>query len=286
MCRISGKEAVVNDSPIHDNLAESASLKGRGRFEGMLNVVRFNWPLYVVGTAVAATALLSAVLVAMPQWCRLSLICGAMLAVYLLLASLLVSHWVYDRSPLYRFDWATQWTPHPARIVNIHSGFDESSIALRAAFPEAQLKILELHDPARMTEPSIARARRYQERIAPPWLGQMTRRATPQALPLGDASIDAVFAILAFHEVRIADERRKLFAEIHRILRGGGRLILLEHLRDTANFLVFGPQFVHFYSRGVWLNLARDAQLTLIHEGRITPFVGLFVFEKSGANHS
>ena len=270
----------MSDSSIHDNLAGPASPRSRGRFEGVLNVVRFNWPLYVTGAVVAAAAVLLTVLIPLPQWGRIILICGAIVAAYLLAASLVVSHWVYDRSPLYRFEWAAPWA-RSSSVVNIHSGFDESSIALRAAFPEAQLHILELHDPARMTEPSIARARRYQERIAPPWLGPMTRRMTQATLPLANGSVDAVFAILALHEVRIGEDRRRLFSEIQRILRGGGHLILLEHLRDTANFLVFGPQFVHFYSRGTWLNLAREARLTLVHEARITPFVGLFVFEKS-----
>ncbi len=277
-----GRGGAVSNLPASDSLATATRAPSvRAPFEGMLNVVRFNWPLYVVGAGVAAAAVLAAILIPLPAWVRIILISGAAAAIYLLAASLIVSYVIYDRSPLYRFGWAVRWAgDSPQRIVNIHSGFDESSVALQAAFPDAELQILELHDPARMTEPSIARARRYQERIAPAWLSQMTARVTPDSLTFADGSIDAAFAILAAHEVRIAEDRRKLFIEIARILSIGGRFILVEHLRNAANFLVFGPQFVHFYSRSTWLNVAQSAGLTLIQEDRITPFIGLFVFEK------
>jgi SAM-dependent methyltransferase len=285
MCLTAGKEGDVSNWHASENLtAEISAPRARGAFEGMANVVRFNWPLYAAGASIAVAAVLGAILIPMPMWLRVILFCGAGGAVYLLAASLIVSHVIYDRSPLYRFEWARRWAGEsPRRIANIHSGFDESSEALRAAFPDAHLQILELHDPTRMTEPSIARAQRYQERIAPAWLGQMTTRVTPEALPLGDESIDVGFAILAAHEVRIAEDRRKIFTEISRVLAIGGRFILVEHLRNTANFAVFGPQFVHFYSRRTWLTLAKGAGLNLIHEDRITPFIGLFAFEKSKA---
>jgi len=265
-----------------DNLtATGAAANVRGPFEGVLNVVRFNWPLYLVGAGIALAAVLGAILIPLQPWFRAIMFFGGGAAIYLLTSSLIVSHVIYDRSPLYRFQWAGRWAGEsPRRIVNIHSGFDESSTALREVLPDAKVQILELHEPARMTEPSIARARRHQQRIAPPWLDEMTSKVTPDALPLADDSIDAAFAILAAHEVRIAEDRRKLFGEIARILCPGGRFILVEHLRNPANFIAFGPQFVHFYSRNTWLNVAQSAGLALIHEDRITPFIGLFVFEK------
>src|SRR5437773_6708154 len=158
-----GKGGAVGILPASDNLATATRAPiARARFEGVLNVVRFNWPLYVIGACVAAAAVLSVILIPLPAWVRAILICGAAVAIYLLAASLIVSHVIYDRSPLYRFEWAVRWaTESPRRIANIHSGFDESSVALRAAFPDAELQILELHDPDRMTEPSIARAQRH-----------------------------------------------------------------------------------------------------------------------------
>ena len=166
MCLTGGKEADVSSCAHNDNpTATMPAPRARGAFEGMLNVVRFNWPLYAVGASVAAAAVMGAILIPMPNWFRVILFCGAGAAIYLLAASLIISHVIYDRSPLYRFEWAQRWAgENPRRILNMHSGFDESSESLRAAFPDAHLQILELHDPARMTEPSIARARRCRSR--------------------------------------------------------------------------------------------------------------------------
>ncbi len=42
---------------------------------------------------------------------------------------------------------------------------------------------------------------------------------------------------------------KKFFNEIHRILKKKRPVFLVEHMRDTANFLAFGPGFFHFYPR-------------------------------------
>lgn len=255
----------------------------RGPFEGAINVVRFNWPLYLAGISVAAAALLLSTWAKFPTPARWSFLIISIATLYLLTASLFVSHLIYDRSPLYRFNWAAQFAGQsPAKILNLHSGFDESSPALKNLFPTANLLIFDFYDKQRMTEPSIARARRYQDQTAPPWLKSQTQPIAATSLPLSENSIDTLFAILALHEVRQPQDRTRLFAEIARVLRPTGRLLLVEHLRNPANFLAFGPQFVHFYSRRLWLNLAQHANLNLIHESRITPFIGLFVFEKPG----
>jgi ubiquinone/menaquinone biosynthesis C-methylase UbiE len=123
-----------------------------------------------------------------------------------------------------------------------------------------------------MAEPSIARARR----AGPHPAGTVSARG--DALPLPDASADAVFLILAAHELRRADDRRALFREVGRILRAGGRLVLVEHLRDPANFLAFGPGSGHFYPRREWLGATREAGLTLHREIALTPFVRCLTF--------
>jgi SAM-dependent methyltransferase len=55
------------------------------------------------------------------------------------------------------------------------------------------------------------------------------RDGTAQALPLDDASVDAVVCAQAFHWFANADA----LAEIHRVLKPGGRLGLIWNLRDA-----------------------------------------------------
>ncbi len=273
---MNGNEASV--SPSTDNVAAPAM---RACCEGVGHVARFNWPLYAVGFAAASVAIAAALLIRQPHWLIVLLYAGAAAAAYLLIASLLVSLWVYDLSALHRFQWARDAVDsQPGRILNLHSGFDESSAGLLRAFPGAQLEVMDFYDPTTMTEPSIARARRYQQSRRPADITAITRSVPPAALPVDDACIDAAFAVLAAHEVRRPDERLRLFVEIARALRPGGRLIVVEHLRNAPNFLAFGPQFMHFYSRATWLGVARAAGFAIVRESRITPFLGLFVFEK------
>ena len=59
-----------------------------------------------------------------------------------------------------------------------------------------------------------------------------------------------------------------------------GRVILAEHSRNVANFLAFGPGFLHFLPYSEWLRLGRTANLRVVREGRITPFVRYLVLEK------
>lgn len=247
-----------------------APLPARHPWQGVANIVRFNWPLYVAAGVMMAGALALAAILPAAWWpVRLLLVLGALGAGGSLLVSLAVSWWVYDRSPLYRWDWLRAMAVgEPARIVNIHSGFDESSGALQTLFPAAELVALDFYDPREQTEPSVARARRAYPHPPVP-----ARPARADALPLADGSADLALLSLAAHEVRSAAGREALFREVARVLRPGGQAVLVEHGRDLANFLAFGPGFLHFFSPAEWRRVARTAGLTARGETRITPFV-------------
>jgi SAM-dependent methyltransferase len=200
---------------------------------------------------------------------------GVGLAGFWLVASILVSWYVYDHSPLCQWEWiGPLFAQPPARWANLHAGLDESTPSLRRLFPGNQGGAFDFFDPATMTEPSIRRARRLTPPPEPP---------TPvdyAALPVADGALDAAFLLFAAHEIREAKGRDRLFGEIRRGLRPGGRLIVAEHLRDGPNFAAFGPGFLHFWPRAEWRRLAHGAGLTVASELSITPFVRVFVLER------
>ncbi len=193
-----------------------------------------------------------------------------------MLGSLVASHWIYDRSDLYRFAWLAQalGPRDRRRFVVCHAGFDETSRALRQHLTPGEWRVLDHFEPSTTTEPSIRRARRLE----PPHAG--VERAPPGVWPIAAHWADAVFAILSIHEFRHPDQRIAWFEAARRCLAPGGRVVLVEHGRDLANLLAFGPGFLHFHSPRAWRRAWQAAGLDCLDEFRVTPFVRVFVLEE------
>lgn len=244
----------------------------RGKWQGMLTIARLNWPWY----AGAAGALIIALL-ALSQFRSppLKLLCGAVMAgaAWFLAGSLGVAHLVYDRSGLYRSEWLLRALRgiDCRKLIFCHSGFDDLSQELKKSFSDANWVILDHYDPGFLTEASIRRARR----LFPP--ARDTIPAGFDRWPCESGCADAVLGLLAIHELRDESQRSCWFAEARRSLRADGRVVLAEHLRDPANFLAFGPGFLHFHSRANWEQAWQSAGLQAIDEFSITPWVRVFV---------
>jgi SAM-dependent methyltransferase len=256
------------------NAANSAGTE-RSPCRGTVQILLYNWPQYVIGALVCIGAALFGMLGPLPGAVRLLVLAGAGGTAFWLLTSIGASYWVYDRSPLCRWRWIPKALPAPPRRwASIHVGLDEAGPVLLELFPESEGTILDVFDASEMTEPSIHRARR----LTPPVITPIA--ADFRALPLEDASLDTVFLIFAAHEIRSPELRLRFFGELRRVLEPGGVVLLVEHLRDAANFAVFGPWFMHFHSRREWLRVARESGFSVARETRFTPFVGVFLLQR------
>ena len=245
-------------------------------FQGVRQIARFNWPQYVAGSLAIVATLAVLATVAMPRWLVVLGVTGVAASAWWLLASLVASHLIYDRSPLRRWRWVADaiGSSTPRTWVNLHAGLDESSPALRALFPDATGRVLDFFDAAAMTEPSILRARTLSRNTI------RAERVDLRRLPLADGSIDLATLLLSAHELRTRDARVALLAELRRSLSPDGRIVVAEHLRDVWNFAAFGPGFTHFFSRCEWLATFATAGLTVEKRFRITPFIAVFVLRK------
>lgn len=249
----------------------------RGKYQGVFQIVRFNWPMYLVAAVILIAGTVLTTIVALPELVRAIARAGLGLAGFWLILSLLVSHYVYDRSALSRAEWLRRIFPTPPpRYAKLHVGLDEFSEILHEHFPQSQSVAVDFFAATEMTEPSIRRAR--QENTA---ALSTVLRADFRALPFRDGEFDAAFLIFAAHELRRAGSRHRLFRELSRVLKPRGKIVLVEHLRDVANFLAFGPGCFHFHSRGAWLQAMMETGLSSADEFRCTPFVRVFVFEKN-----
>ena len=99
-------------------------------------------------------------------------------------------------------------------------------------------------------------------------------------LPVPNGTIEAALLLLSAHELRTDEARIALFTELRRVLGPGGRVVVAEHLRDAANFLAFGPGFLHFHSRRTWTRCFARTRFDIHAEFPITPFVRVFVLRR------
>lgn len=241
-----------------------------GAFTGALAIAGYNWPFFAAAGLVVLVGLVLACLPALPPFLRWTAAAAAALAGWLACASFLAAHWVFDRSDLTQWRWLADETA-PARWVHINAGLEETLPCWQKIFPGTDGKTFDIYDPESLTEPAIARARR-QKAVAP---GIATRA---ESIPVEDGWADAVFLLMTAHEIRSPLKREQFFHELARILAPRGKIVLVEHLRDGANALVFGPGALHFLPRQEWLRLAAAAGLEVATERRFTPFVHVFIY--------
>lgn len=243
------------------------------QYSGVLKIVRFNWPWYA--TAVGATILGIALIhsgVLNSAWEKLA-IAGLITANFWMLASLAVSHYVYDRSPVARGDWLRRVDANQVQQVAIfHAGQDEASPTVEKKLRHAKVERFDFIESGQPMTPSLQRARALSN--------ANDRAIVFNTMPLADSTIDLSLVVFAAHEIRHAKQRTAFFRELARVLSPAGTLLVVEHLCDIWNLLAFGPGAFHFFSRGTWCANFRDAGLVLLHEETCTPFVRVFQLEK------
>jgi ubiquinone/menaquinone biosynthesis C-methylase UbiE len=247
----------------------------RKPFQGVLNIIRFNWHFYVLSALSLAVLIYAATQLDQPLKLFIYLVCIGIAVTTSI--SLLVSLYVYDLSGLYKLGWLDELPlDKKLQIVNINAGFDETSVLLAQKFKNANLCVFDFYDAEKHTEVSIKRARKAY----PAYPG--TQAIKTAHLPMADASTDTVFVLFSAHEIRDETERIIFFKELNRILKANGKVIITEHLRDTANFFAYNIGFMHFHSKNIWLKTFTTSAFHITKEIKITPFISTFILEKNG----
>ena len=241
---------------------------------GVRRIVRFNWPFYAAASLAIVIAMLVVSRVPLAA-ARVALYAATGLSALWIAGSLVASWIVYDCSDLTRWHWIRRALGfEPVAWINIHAGLDESTPALRTLFGGTRGRVFDVFDPGEMTEPSIVRARKLANNdIA-------AEPADFRRLPVPTGTVDAALLLLSAHELRTGEARGALFAELRRVLGPAGRVVVAEHLRDVANFIAFGPGFLHFHSRRAWTRAFAHARFAIESEFSITPLVRVFVLRR------
>ncbi len=245
-------------------------MEKRRKFQGALNILSFNRHFYLSGLGFLAVSVSSHLFIGFSNilfW----LIIGAFL--YGFIMPLIVSAYVYDFSGYYNFHWLKNQVVNHERIhliVNINAGFDETSFIIENKFPRSDLKVFDFYNAKQHTEPAIKRARKISS-VYP-----NTQQIASDSIPLKDNTADIVFLLSAVHEIRSNEEKVRFLRECYRLCKPGGKVIMVEHLRDFPNFLAFTVGFSHFFSRSVWKKAFESAGFSSFRETKFTPFMSIF----------
>ncbi|AQX13012.1 methyltransferase [Elizabethkingia meningoseptica] len=244
----------------------------RKPFQGVFNIIRFNWHFYVIAFAVIFLSFL--INPFLPSGLQLLIKIGAGIATFSILISLLISFYIYDRSDLYQLKWIQK--ANQQTLLNINAGFDETSEMIKNKFPGTELSVCDFYNPETHTEVSIRRARKAY----PPYPGTITVKT--DYLPFQNNQFNTIAGILSVHEIRNEKERVVFFRELHRILKQDGEILITEHLRNTNNFLAYTIGFFHFHSEKTWISTFQKSGFKIKEKFRSTPFITTFILEKNG----
>lgn len=244
----------------------------RKPFQGVLNIIRFNWHFYVLAALALGLAFFGNGW--FPEVLQGLVLLGGFFATLTIVVSLVISYYIYDVSNLYRLDWLP--LTEQSQLLSINAGFDETSILIQQKYPDITLTIADFYDPLQHTEISIQRARKA---YPPP---AQTLAVSTKKLPFADHSFTTVLAMLSAHEIRDEQERIQFFKELARVTAPDGQLIVTEHLRDWSNFMAYNIGFLHFHSKATWESTFVASGWSVDRQFQLTPFITTFILKKHG----
>lgn len=244
----------------------------RKPYQGVYNIVRFNWHFYVI--AIISIAFLFYFKNFLSESLRINITILTLFISFSILFSLFISYIIYDVSPLYHFKFLPNL--NNKKVLNLTAGFDETSPILKNKFPEIYLTICDFYNEEKHTEVSIKRARKAYPTI------ENTLKISTDSLPFPDKTFDFVVAIFSAHEIRNNKERIQFFREINRITKPTGNIFVTEHLRDFYNFAAYNIGFFHFHSFQTWLQTFENSKLKISKKIKTTHFINTFILNKNG----
>lgn len=235
------------------------------------DVMGFNRLPFVAGPVIGLAAVVASVaIVALPHIARIALGIAGLGALVLTSGAVVATWRVFGPDASRRWDWIQSTASDSRRWLNLTTGFDDSTGRLRTTTPGAGTAI-DVFDATRSSAAALRRARASFPPSGP------SVQIADLAITIEPASVDIVFLLMSAHETH-GHDRTALFAAAHHGLVAGGRVVVVEHLRDLANILAFGPGAWHFSRRGDWIETAAGAGLELLDERRLDPWVTGFVF--------
>lgn len=238
-------------------------------------VILFNYQKILLGIIVSAILLIASFWIGM-DWIQLFLRIVSALIVLNIVASLVASYTLYDKSDLYELknlkgiiDWQ-----ETENAIFVHTSFDPLSKSLEEKYPDLNLTVCDIFGNRHEQEKGIETSKK----IFPPHPKEI--RISPDRLLFEDKSQDVILAVTSLHEILDHEQRVLFFKEAKRILKDDGIIIVSEQFRDFTNFVFFNIGAFHFLSEKNWKKAISSANLKIVKNHKITPFANMLIIKK------
>ena len=252
------------------------SLLSSCHYSGTLSTLLYNWPIFAGAIFFGVVTLWAGMWLSGP-WNWLFAVSGT--SVLALVVSILIAtYFVYDWGRRREYDRLAE-LGHVAGanvVIDITAGKLRGTRGMLAHHRQGHYFVIDIYDAQKMTDPALRRARAIEPPLAAD--RRIYRREGPaNRLPLPHRWADVIYCHFSLHEVESSADREALFAELARILKPGGRLLIAEHSRDLPNLLAFGPGALSFQTAHTWQSHLEQAGLAVEHHERWRGLVHLWV---------
>jgi len=246
-------------------------VNSRSKFQGVKNIINFNSHQYIT----ALVSILISFIFYSINFLNLKIIFLILIILisFNVLSSIIFSYIIYDKSDLYRFD-GIRFSGENLTILNITAGFDETTVILKNKFPNSDFLVLDFYNEETHTELSIKKARKIYPQ------GEDVVKIITTDIKFRENFADKIFLIFSLHEVRNRREKIKFINELYRVLKDGGEIVIIEHLRNLNNFIAYSVGFFHFYSDNYWRNVFKESKFIDIESFKINSFIKLYNLKK------
>lgn len=143
-------------------------------------------------------------------------------------------------------------------VADLHIGTYRTAFALADLLPGSVIHTIDCWDVEGPPAEAAVGDVRYLEPAPTANARIRPAKAVAFAIPLPDASCEAVVFGFGTHEIPAGGARERLLDEATRILRPGGSALIFEHGKDAHNFVIFGPVIGHVTRREEWLQIWRE----------------------------